>query len=476
MNISVRITEENYAQLHRHLFPGDGDEHGAVLGVGVVDTDRGKRLLVRKVFKAKDGVDYMPGDRGYRKLTARFVAECLTYCEEEGLGYVAVHCHGGRGKVGFSNTDMESHERGYPALLSNLSGMPVGGLVFAVDAVAGDIWLDYDERYELEGLTVVGNSPLELSDGYTLSSGELNPVFDRQIRMLGESGQRLLKKQKVAVIGAGGVGAIVVEQLARMGVGEIVVIDDDRVEITNLNRLVGSTPTDVTPLLYKIFPVLNRLWPVRSRLKVDIAKRHAANFGSDSNIIAVAQSVTDSTAAAYLKDCDYIFLAADTAQARLVYNSVVHQYLVSGVQMGVKIQTDNVTGDVVDIDAWVRRSNPGEGCLWCNALISPGKLQQESLSIEQKRQQQYVVNEEGVHAPSIIMLNGIVASHAVDGYIERLIGLSRASELKWLWYKPLDEEWVDVIPASRDGCTECDAEGKRFALGDATTLPVRGSN
>ena len=477
MNISLRITEKDYSQLHRHLFPGDGDEHGAVLGVGVVNTSRGKRLLVRKVFKAKDGVDYLPGDRGYRKLTARFVAECLIYCEEEGLGYIAVHCHGGRGKVGFSRTDMESHERGYPALLSNLCGMPVGALVFAVDAVAGDVWLASGERYELEGLTVVGNSPLDLSDGYTVRSGELSPVFDRQIRMLGESGQQLLKKQKVAVIGAGGVGAIIVEQLARMGVGEVVVIDNDRVEITNLNRLVGSTPTDVTPLLYRIFPVLNRAWPVRSRLKVDIAKRHAANFGSDSNITAIARSVTDPVAAAHLKDCDYIFLAADTAQARLVYNSAIHQYLISGVQMGVKIQTDKVTGDVVDIDAWVRRSNPGEGCLWCNGLISPSKLQQESLSVEQKRRQQYVVDEEGVHAPSIIMLNGIVASHAVDGYVERLTGLSRVKELKWLWYKPLDEEWTDVYPVvGSDYCMECAFEGKRFAMGDATALPVRSSN
>lgn len=474
MNVNLRITEKDYSQLHQHLFPGDSDEHGAVLGVGVVNTKRGKRLLVRKVFKAKDGMDYVPGDKGYRKLTARFIAECLIYCEEQGLGYIAVHCHGGIGKVGFSDTDMESHERGYPALLSNLDGMPVGALVFALDAVAGDIWLASDERYELEGLTVVGGSPFDLTDGYAVNGVELNPIFDRQIRMLGESGQRLLKKQKVAVIGAGGVGAIVVEQLARMGVGEVVIIDDDRVETTNLNRLVGSTPADVTPLLYRVLPIFNRLWPLRPRLKVDIAKRHAANFGSDSSITSIAQSVTEPAAAANLRDCDYIFLAADTAQARLVYNSVVHQYLISGVQMGVKIQTDKDTGSVVSIDTWIRRSNPGEGCLWCNGLISPVKLQQESLSAEQKRQQQYVLDEEEVHAPSIIMLNGIVASHAVDGYVERLIGLSKIKELKWHWYEPLYNEWTNINPvAGRDYCTECALTGKRFAMGDAVPLPVK---
>lgn len=476
MNISLRITERDYSEVHRHLFPGDGDEHGAVLGVSVADTTRGKRLLVRKVFKARDGVDYLPGDKGYRKLTARFVAECLVYCEEVGLGYIAVHCHGGKSKVGFSSTDMQSHERGYPALLSNLGGMPVGALVFAVNAVAGDIWLAFDERHKLDGLTVVGNLPLNLNDGFTMVNGKSNSVFDRQIRMLGESGQRLLKKQKVAVIGVGGVGAIVVEQLSRMGVGEVVVIDNDRIDITNLNRLVGSRTGDVTPLLYRMVPGLSRILPFKSRLKVDISKRLAANSDSDTNITAIARSVTDPAAAAHLKDCDYIFLAADTAQARLIYNSVIHQYLISGTQMGVKIQTDKVTGDVVDIDAWVRRSNPGEGCLWCNGLISPSKLQQEALSVEQKRRQQYVVEEEGVHAPSVIMLNGIVASHAVDGYIERLTGLSRAGDLKWIWYKPLYEEWNIINPvADRKYCTECTFDGRRFAMGDAIALPVRNN-
>lgn len=477
MNISLRITEGDYRQLHDHLFPGDNDEHGAVLGVGMVETDRGKRLLVRKVFKAKDGIDYVLGDKGYRKLTARFITECLVYCEEEQLGYVAVHCHGGRGRVAFSSTDMDSHERGYPALLSNLGGMPVGALVFAVDAVAGDIWLDSGERYELKDLTVVGNLPHILHDGRMVKKDELNPIFDRQIRMLGEDGQRILKEQKVAVIGAGGVGAMVVEQLSRMGVGEIVVIDDDRVESTNLNRLIGSTPSDIMPWIYRTIPILSRLWPIKPRLKVDIAKRHAARFGTDSRVIAVPLSITEPAAIKYLMDCDYIFLAADTAQARLVYNALVHQYFISGVQMGVKIQTDKSSGDVVDISAWIRRTNPGEGCLWCNQLISSGRLQEESLSVEQKRRQQYVVDESGVHAPSIIMLNGIVASHGVDSYIERLIGLSRTEGLNWLWYKPLDEEWELVKPVSgRENCSECSVKGRRFAMGAAVSLPVKGKN
>jgi hypothetical protein len=478
MNISLRITEDDFDELEAHLFPGDDDEHGAVLGVGIVTTPRGKRLLVRKVFKARDGVDYVPGDRGYRKLTGKFVAECLIECENEGLGYIAVHCHGGANKVSFSSTDLESHERGYPALLENLDEMPVGALVFAKNAVAGDIWLSSNERYELSKLSVIGNRPFTLADGRRVVDNDpSDPSFDRQVRMFGEVGQQILRKQKVAVIGAGGVGAIVIEQLSRMGVGEIVIIDDDRVELSNLNRLIGSTPSDVTPpKIYKYFPFLNILLPFRARLKVDVAKRHALRSGTASKITTVPLSVTSFAAAEQLLDCDYMFLAADSAQARLVYNSVVNQYLIPGVQMGVKIQTDKSSGTVVDIAAWVRRSIPGDGCLWCNGLISAVKLREESLSVDQKREQQYIIGEEDVHAPSIIMLNGIVASLAVDACIERLMGLSQVDGLSWLWYMPLTEEWENVTPVRGSSlCTECSKNGKRFSRGDAVNLPVSGA-
>ena len=70
---SVVITGEQWAALHGHLFPGDGDEHGLVLRCGIARSPRGTRLLVRDVVPATDGVDYVEGSRGYRKLTAEFV-------------------------------------------------------------------------------------------------------------------------------------------------------------------------------------------------------------------------------------------------------------------------------------------------------------------------------------------------------------------------------------------------------------------
>src|SRR5690242_18713250 len=99
-----------WERVHGHLFPGDGDEHGVVLAAGVSSTADRTRLLVREAFLAKDGVDYLPGERGYRMLTAAFVRDQALFCRDERLAYLAVHNHGGRDSVAFSDPDLRSHE------------------------------------------------------------------------------------------------------------------------------------------------------------------------------------------------------------------------------------------------------------------------------------------------------------------------------------------------------------------------------
>lgn len=124
---TLTISELQFTELHTHLFPGDGDEHGAVIAAGIAETPSGTRLLVRDVFLAQDGVDFVPGTVGYRSFTPEFIVEKAGYCADQKLCYLTVHCHGGRDSVALSRTDLASHERGYPALLDITNGMPVGG-------------------------------------------------------------------------------------------------------------------------------------------------------------------------------------------------------------------------------------------------------------------------------------------------------------------------------------------------------------
>lgn len=470
MSISLHIAQDMMDELHNHLFPGDRDEHGAVIAASVIETNRGTRLLAHRLFLAVDGVEYVPGQYGYRMLTADFVMDCVLECADLKMAYLAVHCHGGSTSVAFSPTDMQSHDRGYPALRDIVDGPPVGGLVFAIDAVAGDIWFNDGKRSDLDAMIVAGHPRRTLFPEPPSAPAAVDERFDRQARLFGDRGQLLLNDMKVGVIGAGGAGSIILEHLARLGVGEVVVVDPDRVELSNLPRLVGGKTSDARPLLtHRRLGRLGKFFERFRGLKVNVAKRHARE-ASATQMTVVPQSIMEPAAADALRDCDYLFLAADSMQARLVFNALVHQYLIPGVQMGVKVQVHKESGDVLDVFVVCRPVVPGKGCLYCNGLIDSSKLQEEATNPEALRRQRYV-DDEDVPAPSVITLNGIAASLASNDFLMSVTGLMDPLEFGWIRHDPRTGEFIEEEPRSDSDCPECSATG-RLGRGATRRLPT----
>ena len=218
-----------YEELQGHLFPGDGDEHGAVILAGTCESDRGLRLVARELHLAQDGVDYVPGKRGYRMLKAEFIQSRILRARDRRLAYLAIHNHAGTDSVAFSGPDMASHERGYPALLDIARGMPVGALVFARRAVAGDLWLPGCKRTALAHAAIIGNRRQLLFPMPERRAAAVG-MYDRQSRLFGDAGQEVLKRTRVGIVGLGGAGSVLAELLGRLGVGEFVLADPDRAE------------------------------------------------------------------------------------------------------------------------------------------------------------------------------------------------------------------------------------------------------
>jgi hypothetical protein len=77
-------------------------------------------------------------------------------------------------------------------------------------------------------------------------------------------------------------------------------------------------------------------------------------------------------------------------RGRLLFNAIVHQYLIPGVQVGAKVRVDPKSGEVLDTYSVVRPVTSESGCLLCNRLISSAKLQDESVSEKERRQQRYI--------------------------------------------------------------------------------------
>ena len=339
----VAIGAKDHDRLMAHLYPGDGDEYGAVLRAGIVSRGAGLRLLVNAVEPARVGTDYVPGKYGYRALAPTFIHRQIVRCRDERMAYLAVHNHGSDRSVSFSKVDMDSHERGYPALLDIGKGVPVGALVFGRRAVAADIWLPDGTRRALGSYRVVGRTIRRLYANPRRATAA-GAGFDRQVRMFGNAGQAVLGASKVAVVGLGGVGSLVAEYLARLGVGHLVLVDMDEIEDTNLSRVVGATPTDVET----------------GQFKTQIAVRHLREARPDILLEAIRGDVANDSVAMKLRDCDFIFLAADSMRGRLVVNALAHQYLIPAVQMGAKIRP-GAEGALEEAMCAVRQLRPGNG-------------------------------------------------------------------------------------------------------------------
>jgi len=453
----VDIPAQIKSQLFTHLFPGDGDEHAAVLAASIAQNGEHVRLLVRHYMPAEDGADYIAGVRGYRHLRGEFVHRCIVFCREQKLVYLAVHNHGGSNRVGFSRVDLKSHERGYPALLDLTQGFPVGALVFATRAAAGDIWWTATHRTPVEEVRVIGHAidrltPAPRNEGY---SGGAD-TYDRQILMFGKHGQKQLMHTTVGVIGAGGAGSLIIEYLARLGVGHIIVADPDRLEASNLSRVVGSRQRDA------------RL----RKPKVAIAERLARAGNPRVEFLGLPESFVHDSVAQRFRHCDFLFLAADTASARLVFNALVQQYYVPGIQVGAKVHAESNSGQLLDVFSVMRWVLPGSGCLWCGGLISPHRLAWEAKTDAERESQRYGTESAD---PSVITLNAIAAAHAVNEFLFAILGLRTTPDTSvggYMWHHLSQRATVDGVTAAPD-CTECSNEAaSRLGRGDGFPLPT----
>ena len=445
----VVITPEDHDRVMAHLFPGDHDEYGALLRAGIVSCGSRLRLLVNNVEPARVGTDYVPGKFGYRALDPTFIHRQIVRCRDQRMAYLAVHNHGSDRTVRFSKVDLDSHERGYPALLDIGKGVPVGALVFGRRAVAADIWLPDGTRRALGSYSIVGRTIKRLYAS-PQKAAKAGVCFDRQVRVFGHFGQGVLGASKVAVVGLGGVGSLVAEYLARLGVGHLVLIDLDEIEDTNLSRVVGATPLDVET----------------AQFKTQIAVRHVRETGSGVRLEAIRGDVACESVAMKLRDCDFIFLAADSMRGRLVVNALTHQYLIPSVQMGAKIRP-GVDGSIEEAMSAVRHLRPGKGCLWCNGLIDGTQLSIEAKTDEERKDQDYGVREPN---PSVITLNAVAAGQAVNDFLFDFLDLRPGDgDVVYQHHHFLKDTAQKVLPRKDPDCREC---GRRLGMGDAMGLPT----
>lgn len=198
---------------------------------------------------------------------------------------------------------------------------------------------------------------------------------------LGEASGSLLSRLRVGIVGLGGGGSHVAQQLAHIGVGHFVLLDPDRIEESNLNRLVGATVDDVQI----------QEWKVR------ISSRTIQGLNAMATIDAVTAPWQER--AELLRDCDLVFGCLDSFATRSELERMARRYLLPYIDIGMDVHQ---TSDRYLIVGQVALSMPGEVCLWCMNVLRNDLLAQEAA--------QYGA---AGGRPQVVWANGILASAAV---------------------------------------------------------------
>ncbi len=217
------------------------------------------------------------------------------------------------------------------------------------------------------------------------TSFEAPEDFCRLLGLKFWSYEKALSK-KVVFVGLGGVGAPIVETLARVGIEHIVLIDPDRVEVKNLNR-VGYSAEDV------------------GLLKVEALKRRIERMFKNHRVYieAIPENVTDIDLNSIMSDADLVVSSPDSIVARLFVNDVCVEERVPLVDTGFTI--DGLRGHV-------RVIIPGEtACLRCTYFELPdSKNTKAAEMVDLKKKTGYAISP----APTLMVLSSLASLMAFN--------------------------------------------------------------
>jgi len=442
--------------MNRLIFAGDDFQEfqGALLagaplesaGAFIARSGRGNggmRFVVIQTEVAGD-VDYLERSRTSAILRPSFVARVLKVARNEKASLFLVHTHPTQEWPAFSNVDSRGERTMAPTLYARAPDGPHGSLVFGQKGFAARL-LDGEGRATttIDRLLAIG---VDIHVHGRASSAASDAMFDRNVRAFGAEGQKILHGLHVGVVGVGGTGSFAVEELARLGVGKLTLIDDETVENTNLNRLVGAGVADV------------------GRSKVEVMGKAARRAQPGIELNLVPDSVILESVGRRLLDCDAVFCCTDSHGSRAVINQIAYQYGVPVFDIGVRI--DAAEGDVTSAVSRVQMIGPGLPCLVCHPLLSPEAVRRDLLTNQARAQDPYII---GVHEPqpAVISINGTATSSAVTMFLAAVTGLP--SRTRHLVGRPLEGTIRAVAGASRPGCVVC-GTGNAYLRADSWPL------
>jgi molybdopterin/thiamine biosynthesis adenylyltransferase len=359
---SVAMTTDFDQAARAHLLREDRQEDLCfALWRRSIGRTRTTALIVRLILP-REGERNVHGNASFEPA---FLERAMSEAAAIGGGLALLHSHPlGRGWQGMSADDIAA-EQGNAGAVLGATGLPFLGLTLARDgAWSARFWERIAPRaYERNGCATVRVAGDRLGVSYMDELAPAPSSSEEQIRTVsawGEESQRNLVRLRVGVIGAGSVGGMIAEALARMGFEDVLLMDFDIIKKHNLDRLNYATREDV------------------GRKKIEVlagylrARATASHFRADT----VDAAVYEENGYRAALDCDLLFSCVDRPWGRYILNLIAYTHLIPVIDGGIRARS-NRFGKIAAADWRAHTATSGRPCLQCLRQYDPGHLQLE---------------------------------------------------------------------------------------------------
>jgi molybdopterin/thiamine biosynthesis adenylyltransferase len=357
------------------------------------------RLVHCVSYHSVEDVDYLEDQNVGACIGSKAITNAMARSVNDSVGQLHVHWHGDRRLPRPSEVDW----RGLPPLaksLRNANAKEVHGWLILGQT---DAWTSL----LIPGATDPVNESICSIVGFPTARNrpalpprlptDLLSKEDRYHRQsfLGSDSDAIIAGTKVAVIGLGGGGSHIVQQLAHLGFRSFVLFDDDRIAQTNLNRLIGGTLSDVHKKTLKV-DIAARI--IRSLHRKPIIEKHAAKWA---------------TCRGALLDCDVVFGCVDQLIPRRELEAFCRRNLIPYIDVGMDVEKTEAAHEIY---GQVILSMPGHACMQCSGFLNLEKMAREAAKY----------GDAGSN-PQVVWSNGIVCSSAVGVGVDLLTDWSQAT-------------------------------------------------
>ncbi|MBL7738476.1 MAG: ThiF family adenylyltransferase [Chitinophagaceae bacterium] len=403
MQYQLRLSGKHHDQLLQHLFPTDGKEAVAVILCGRHETEDLSIMLSYKVVL----IPYKDCERHpeYIKWKTDRIIPLLEEVEKKNLAILKIHSHPG-GYSKFSAVDDASDSELFPSVFSWSETKSVhGSAVMLPDGkIFGRVFTKEMEVIPFDSVSVAGD---DIRIWRQKDQTNIEGFALRTIQAFGESTYQQLRGLKVGVIGCSGTGSPTIEQLARLGVKQLVLIDPDPVEEKNLNRIINSYRADI------------------GTKKTTILERAIKAMDLGTHVKVYENNLYDSKEAIYdLITCDIVVGCVDSVDGRHLVSQITNFYLVPYFDIGVRLVADR-KGGIESIVASVNYIQPGCSSLLSRNLYDIEMLREEATMRTNPEEYKDLLKRKyfrgvNVDRPAVISINMQISSMAVNELLNRI--------------------------------------------------------